>query len=232
MWEALRKLAYGDGERTAVVSAIAHAQHLVDHDERLERVKAQNAQAEQNLAGLQKRRREAEATVEDAKERKLRTEARLASGRLQGEREIEAAQHEIASLARAIADGENLWLETSDGEETAQATLKVSRAALRAEEVAAQARHAKALEDARDAESRLAAIDAARRDAAKVLPAAIRDRYRRLYPSTGGHPFATAVAGECSHCHRPVPGDAMQMLRLGTGVPSCPSCSRLLLPPS
>jgi len=231
LWEALRQLAYGDRERAGILSAIAHAKVAVEHDERLDRARARHDTAQRTLGELQSRRRELEATVEDAKAKKLRTEARLASGRLQAEREIEAAQHEIVTLDRLIVESEDAWVDTSDREESAQAVLVKQRAALKSEEHDAQVRRSKAEREVRDAEERLATVDASRRAAARQLPAALRDRYRALFSATGGHPFATVDGGECSHCHRSVPGDAMQMLRLGTGVPSCPSCSRLLLLP-
>ncbi len=231
LWDALRQLEHSDRERVGIISAIAHAKHLAEHDDRLERARAATIEAERKVADLQELRRMTEDTIDDAKSRKLRAETRLASGRLQNSREIEAVQHEIATLGTLISDSETGWLQTSSDEETAQAALDAARASLNTEEVGARARRTRAEREVHDSEQRLSAIDAARREAAKLLPAGLRERYRQLYPSTGGHPFATAVAGECSHCHRAVPGEAMQLLRLGTGVPSCPSCSRLLLPP-
>ena len=230
LWDALRQLAYCDGERVSILSAVVHAKHLVEHDERLERARAVHVDADRKLGDLKARRRQIESTIEDAKARKLRAEDRLSSGKLQTEREIEAAQHEIATLESLITDAETTWLETSDAEESAQSAVAASLAALQSEEADAAVRRAKAQKDVQNAEERLAAVDASRREAARQLPPVLRDKYRQLYPSTGGHPFATARAGECSHCHRSVPGEAMQMLRMGTGVPSCPSCARLLLP--
>ncbi len=231
LWEALRQLAYGDRERAGILSAIAHAKQQLEHDDRLQRAHTKYVLAERTFAELQTYRRQLEATVEDAKAKNQRTEERLASGRLQAAREIEAAQHEISTLQHLIADNENAWMETSEREEAALAALAPARAALLIEERDAQVRRARAESEVHDAEERLAAVDVLRREAARKLPPALRERYRVLYPTTGGHPFATAAGGECSHCHRSVPGEAMQMLRMGVGVPSCPACSRLLLLP-
>ncbi len=168
--------------------------------------------------------------MEDLGLRIKRTEDLLASGVLHAEREMLAAQAELEKLQGALREAESAWMETSAQEEKLTAALAGERVALEAEEREAATRQAAVKRELAAAEERLAAIDHSRREAAQTIPAAIRDRYRALYARTGGRPFALAVAGECSHCHHSVPAAAVQMLRAHTGVPSCPSCGRLLLP--
>ncbi len=231
VWDALRQLAFEDGERVAVLAELARARDHAARDAVLEAERERFAAAERLVVETASARRALEATVEDTNLRIARTNARLASGRLQSEREVNAAQAELDGLQAGLATAEEAWLSTSAGEESARAALARAANALQREERASVPRQAAVAKDLVDVEQRLAKIDGVRRDAAAKLPADIRDRYRTLFPKTGGRPFAHAVAGECSNCHRSVPAAAVQMLRSGAGVPSCPTCARLLLPP-
>jgi predicted nucleic acid-binding Zn-ribbon protein len=229
VWDALRQLAYSDGVRAGMLSALAHARELAAHDRGLESARAAAEAAGGRLRLAAARRRELEAAMEDARLRVQRAEARLSSDRLQHQREVEAVQHEIASLQLSIAQDEQAWLEVSAEEEASQDPLAEAEAALEAETPLARARSERAMEELHGAKERLADLDARRRLAAQKLPPDVRERYRQLYPKTGGRPFAEASAGECSHCRMGVSAEAMQMLRARLGVPSCPTCGRLLL---
>ncbi|MDB5058114.1 MAG: hypothetical protein JWO59_1586 [Chloroflexi bacterium] len=231
VWDALRQLAYEDGERVAVRSALSHAKERATLDVRLGAARTRLSEAEQAVAHASTARRAIEDQIEDTNLRTKRTEARLASGRLQSEREVQAAQTELENLQATAIQNDEAWLLATSNEDTAKSAVPGLTAALASEERAAADRQAAAEREVADAERRLAAIDAVRRDAAQKLPPDIRDRYRALYPKTGGRPFAEAIAGECSNCHRSVPAASVQMIRAHTGVPSCPSCGRLLLAP-
>jgi predicted nucleic acid-binding Zn-ribbon protein len=231
VWDALRQLSYEDGERVAVVSSLNHLRERAARDAQLEEAKARLDAAHGAVATAGAERRAHEADSQDLTLRVKRTEARLASGALQSEREIAAAQTEIIRLREAISAAETGWLEASTREDAAKQALPEVAAAFELEDRAAALRLAAMQREIAAAEERLASIDRVRRDAAKLLPKEIFDRYRALYARTGGRPFALASAGECSHCHRAVPAEAMQALRARTGVPACPSCGRLLLTP-
>jgi predicted nucleic acid-binding Zn-ribbon protein len=231
IWDALRQLAFEDGERVAVTAEVARAREHAARDSLLEAARERYTAAELRSSRAASARRALEATVEDTNLRIARTNSRLASGRLQSEREVGAAQTELDALQVALAAAEESWLSASAEEETSRAAQGKASADLQREERASVPRQSAAAANLKEVENRLTTIDAVRRDAAAKLPADVRDRYRALFSKTGGRPFAHAVAGECSNCHRSVPAAAVQMLRSGTGVPSCPSCSRMLLPP-
>lgn len=231
VWDALRQLSYEDGERVAVVSSLNHLRERAARDAQLESARARLDAAHAALAAAGAERRGHEADSQDLTLRVKRTEARLASGSLQSEREIAAAQTEIVRLREAIAAAEMGWLEASTREDAAKQALPEIAAAFALEERAAALRQAAMQREITAAEERLASIDRIRRDAAKLLPKEVFDRYRALYGRTGGRPFALASAGECSHCHRAVPAEAVQALRTHSSVPACPSCGRLLLAP-
>ncbi|HEY8283212.1 MAG TPA: hypothetical protein VIJ28_02370 [Chloroflexota bacterium] len=229
VWDALRSLAFEDGERVAVVAAVQHWKERASHDVELEAARAAFEATRQELAATAARRRAEEARIEDLTAKIRRTEERLASGQLHHEREITTAQGEVDRLRETVGQLEITWLETSALEERLTAAQPEARAALALIELEATARMANADRELRAVEAHLVAIDRTRRQSAQLVPADVRDRYQALYSRTGGRPFALAVAGECSHCHAAVPAAAVQQLRGHTGVPSCPRCGRLLL---
>ncbi|HXT36506.1 MAG TPA: hypothetical protein VN837_13100 [Chloroflexota bacterium] len=229
VWDALRSLAFEDGERVAVLAAVQQWKERATRDSELEAARAVFEAARQELAVTASRRRAEEARIEDLTAKIRRTEERLASGQLHHEREILTAQGEVDRLRETLGQLELTWLETSALEERLIATQPETRDALALVESEAAVRMANAERELRSAEAHLAAIDRTRRQAAQLVPAEARDRYKALYSRTGGRPFALAVAGECSNCHAAVPAAAVQQLRGHTGVPSCPRCGRLLL---
>jgi len=229
VWDALRSLAFEDGERVAVLAAVQQWKERATRDAELETARAVFEAARQELADTASRRRAEEARIEDLTAKIRRTEDRLASGQLHHEREILTAQGEVDRLRETLGRLELAWLETSALEERLTAAQPERRDALALVESEAAVRMAHAEQELRAAEAHLVVIDRTRRQAAQLVPAEARDRYKALYGRTGGRPFALAVAGECSYCHAAVPAAAVQQLRGHTGVPSCPRCGRLLL---
>ena len=228
-WDALHRLAHLDGERAVVLSHLAEARARVERDPLLEGAQAAAQEAREAVRGAQLVRRKHEAGIEDLNAQIMRTEGRLASGKLSSEREVAAALSELDQMRALLAQTESDWMEATGLEETRLAALPRAQQALARVEREAASRQEAARQEAREGEARVAEIDAARRAAVQVIPPEIRDRYRALFPRTGGRPFAVANAGECSNCHHPLPGSAMQQLRMHSGVPNCPSCGRLIL---
>lgn len=227
--DALRSLAYLDGDRAVVHARLAQARERAARDADLEAERERVAQSDAEVRAVAATRRGHEVSIQDAQVHLQRTEGLLASGKLTSDREVTAALAEIDTLRGTIAATETAWLEATTDEERLTAELPARRSRLEQVEREAAARQAAASREATELEARLKEIDAERRGAAQRIPAAVRERYRALFPRTGGHPFAFAAAGECGHCHHALPGAAVQALRAHVGVPSCPSCGRLLL---
>lgn len=229
VWDALRQLAHQDGERVAVATTLHGAREHAARDAGLEAAQARLETARRRLSDATLARRAREAEIEDLNLRARRTADRLASGKLQSDREIHAAQTELENIRASIAEAESSWIISAAEEDAAAQALPEVQAALQVEAGEAALRQAAAMRDVEAAEARLAAIDHLRREAVKAIPAEVRDRYRALYSRAAGRPFALVDAGECSHCHRSVPAAAVQMLRAHAGVPQCPHCGHLLL---
>jgi len=229
VWDALRSLAFQDGERVAVLAALQELKARATSDVELEAAKARFEQSRRELAAVSAERQAEEARLEDLAAKIKRTEDRLAAGQLHHEREILAVQAELGRLRESQRQTEAAWLDTTGREESLTALQPEARAALTLVESEAASRMVAAAEALRAVEQRMNTIEEARRHAAQLVPPDVRERYRTLYSRTGGRPFALAVAGECSNCHASVPAAAVQQLRARTGVPSCARCGRLLL---
>jgi len=228
-WDALHRLAHLDGERAVVLSHLADARARAERDPLLEGAQAAAQAAREAAREALLLRRKHEAAIEELNAHITRTDGRLASGKLSSEREVAAALSELEQMRALLAQTEGEWLEATAQEEARNAAVPRAQEALARVEREAASRREVAHQEARDGEARLAEIDAARRAAVQLIPSQIRDRYRALFPRTGGRPFAAMVAGECGNCRHPLPAAAVQQVRIHSGVPQCPSCGQLLL---
>lgn len=227
--DALRRLFYLDGDRVSLARHLAETRELATRDAALEALVTAARAAGDSLTKVRSSRRELEALQQDLQSRLLRSEKRLNSGQLSTQREISAVEAEVVQLRAAVEDCEERLLGVLVGEEQQVEALRLAESARAAEEPRAASRRAMAAGEAVDLEVRLKQIDAERREAAQRLPPDVVERYRALFPRTGGRPFAMATAGECDNCRHMLPASAVQAIRMHTGVPNCPSCGRLLI---
>jgi predicted nucleic acid-binding Zn-ribbon protein len=171
-----------------------------------------------------------ERDVEQVRVRAARDQSRLDAGTGPA-RELEALQHEIASLARRKSELEDAELELMEQRETAQAALDAALrlVAERREQIAAaQARRDSALaEMAKDEESR----QAERGPLASGLPADLMALYDRIRESSGGVGAALLRGGRCEGCRLELSGSERGAVRAADPdeVLRCEECRRILV---
>jgi predicted nucleic acid-binding Zn-ribbon protein len=190
-----------------------------------ERVRAQVAvdDLDRDIARLEK-------DVEQVRARKDRDEARLTMGSGPA-RELEAIQHEVASLTRRQSELEDNELELMEQRETAQGALDEVTARLEA----ARARRG-------DTEARrdeiLAEIDAdeqsrvaARGPVAADIPADLLGLYDRIRESSGGLGAALLKAGRCGGCRIELSGADRARIKAAPPdeVVRCEECRRIMV---
>ncbi len=171
-----------------------------------------------------------ERDVDQVRTRAAKDQSRLDAG-TGPVRELEALQHEIASLARRKSELEDAELELMEQRETAQAALEEVRARLaeRREQIAgAESRRDEALaaiakeEEARQAE---------RAPLVSGLPADLVALYDRIRESSGGVGAAMLRAGRCEGCRLELSGSDLVAVR--TAEPDevfrCEECRRILV---
>ncbi len=171
-----------------------------------------------------------EKDVEQVRTRADRDEARLTMGSGPA-KELEALQHELASLARRQSELEDAELELMEQREAAQATLDEVAA-----RVAAAREQRDATEKARD--EALAEIakeeefrNAGRRPLVADLPPDLVALYDRIRESSGGIGAALLRAGRCEGCRLELSGSERAAIRAAApdDVVRHEECRRILV---
>jgi predicted nucleic acid-binding Zn-ribbon protein len=172
----------------------------------------------------------AEGDVELVRQRAVRDQARLDGG--QGSaKDLQALQHEIASLAQRQSALEDVELEVMERLESAQAqvgTLETENARLEAELAEVVARRDAALAGIDD---EIAAAQRARADAAAGLPADLLALYEKVRASSGGIGAARLRARKCEGCRMELNPTDIARIRSSAedAVVRCEDCDRILV---
>jgi uncharacterized protein len=171
-----------------------------------------------------------EKDVEQVRQRAGKDQDRLVNGHAPA-RELEALQHEIASLARRQSELEDAELELMEQRESAQATLDEAVARVRdtrAERDTVEAQRDETLaEIAKEEEFRAAG----RKPLVADLPADLVALYDRIRESSGGIGAALLRAGRCEGCRLELSGSEKAAVRAAAPdeVVRCEECRRILV---
>jgi uncharacterized protein len=171
-----------------------------------------------------------ERDIDQVRVRKDRDQARLTVGTGPA-RELEALQHELASLHRRQTELEDAELALMEQRETAQAALDeigARIAAGRERRSAAEARREQLLADiAKDEQFRTAA----RQPLVADLPADLVALYDKLRADLGGLGAALLTAGRCGGCRLELSGADRARIRAADPdeVVRCEECRRIMV---
>lgn len=220
---ALTQLAHKRKTLPQLAELSALARRIAGLDD--ERIKAQVAvdDIDRDIARL-------ERDVEQVRGRAAKDRGRLESGSGPA-RELEALQHELASLARRQTELEDTELELMEQREGADATLTEFNDRLD------QARaHRDKLEAERD--EALAGIDrdeqgqiAARGPIGADLPADLLALYEKIREASGGVGVALLRGGRCGGCRLDLSGSELARVRAAAPdeVVRCDECRRIMV---
>lgn len=194
----------------------------------LEAARAALQEARERLRHAQARLRDLELAAENLAEELQRTEAQLYSGRVRNPKELEGLQGKARNLRDRRSAMEDRVLEAmifseEASEEAREAEAKVAR--LEAQWAETQ----QAL--AREREERQALL-ADLRQRRQNLVAAIRpvdlQVYQMLRARRGGHAVALVEGKACRECGITLPTAVVQRAREGQELTRCPNCDRIL----
>jgi predicted nucleic acid-binding Zn-ribbon protein len=219
------------------LSQLAHrARTLPEHAEvdrvrqRLDRVRDELVTARSAAGDVARDLAKAEADVELVRQRAGRDQARLDAG--QGSaKDLQALQHEIASLAQRQSVLEDAELEVMERLESSQAEvtrLEAEQSSLEAELTDVTARRDAALASIEDEAD---AVRRARTDAAAGLPADLMALYEKLRESSAGSGAARIRARRCEGCRIELNTVDLGRIRSAAedAVVRCEECGRILV---
>jgi predicted nucleic acid-binding Zn-ribbon protein len=186
---------------------------------------------ETEVSDLKREQAKADTDVEQVRERSKRDQQRLDSGLVSSPKDLEALQHEIASLARRQSDLEDVELEVMERLETAQShldTLVSERAGLLAELETASAERDAALAELGE-ESK--GIRAQREALAPQIPEDLSTLYEKLRAQYDGVGAAALYRGRCEGCRLEINPTEISRLRDADAdeVLRCEECRRILV---
>lgn len=177
------------------------------------------------------RQERAERDIAVSEKRIAEIDARMRSGQITASRDLQAMEHEIASIRERVSHLEDDALAAMDEREpfdTAITDLEARIAELDAD--AARLTDAVAA-DEQDIDAELEREQAARQAAAASVPEALLAEYERLRSRLGGVGAAKLDGNRCSGCHLTLPATELDHLKREPldAVVHCEQCGRILV---
>lgn len=186
------------------------------------------AEAEVLLASLRKAQKDAEFVVEESKAQVEPLEAKLYSGTIKSPKELQELDHQVNTFKSMLAEREGALLEQLAAVESQTATVEAARSELEAARQEFAERGERLGGEIDQHLGRIAALDARRADAAKLVDPAVLRLYEQLRPRVGGgRALARVERGMCMGCRISLPVNVVSRSRSGDTV-QCTSCQRII----
>jgi uncharacterized protein len=219
------------------LAQIAHRRRTLPEHAEIERLTTRLGQVGDDLVAartvasdIERELAKAEADVEQVRQRSARDQARLDSG--QGSaKDLQALQHEIATLAQRQSVLEDVELEVMERLETAQARVaevEADRDRLEAELAAATGRRDAALAEL---EADATGVTAERANAAAGVPGELLALYEKVRGQAGGVGAAKLHQRRCDGCRLELNATDLGRFRDAADdvVLRCEECRRILV---
>jgi uncharacterized protein len=187
--------------------------------------------AQTEESDLQREVAKAESDVTAVRDRSARDRSRMDAGSVGSAKELEALQHEVASLARRQSELEEIELDAMERLEIAQS--RVGELAGRVESVGAELAAVEARRDQAfaDIDKDLVYVAGERERTATGLPDDLVTLYEKLRADNGGVGAAALHRGRCEGCRLEM--TPVDLARIRTAVPEevqrCEECRRILI---
>jgi uncharacterized protein len=206
---------------------------LDDNADLLDRLTADHMASRDELVALDRQQKRLENDINTVDSRRKAEEARMYSGVIASEREVQAIRSELTTLKGRKQSLEDELLEVMERQEELTSTVQTLES--RRKEVEAQV---PPLEQARNAaagdiDSELGVRQATREDLARQLPGDLVRRYDELRSRKDGVAVVELRDGTCQGCFLELsPGELEEGRELGIyGMARCVQCGRLLVEP-
>jgi predicted nucleic acid-binding Zn-ribbon protein len=194
-------------------------------------VESAGAAASAQRDDLRRRQAALEADLADVERRMTDLDRQMRSGMVTAPRDLQAMSAQIEAMKRRRSDLEDAELEVLEALDPVEASVTeleerwavLDREASELREIVAGA------EVGIDAD--LAAVVAARRDAAAPIPAELMASYERLRQRLGGVGAAALVGASCGGCHLTLSAGELDRIRRlpPDAMVTCEQCGRILI---
>ena len=186
---------------------------------------------ETEVSDLKREQAKADTDVEQVRERSNRDRQRMDAGAVSAAKELQALEHEIASLAKRQAELEDVELEVMERLEDAQSSLNtlVAERAELTEKLQGHASERDATLNDFGAQSTQARTE--RDGLAPQIPAELSALYEKLRASSRGVGAAALHRGRCQGCQLEINATELKAIREADAdeVLRCEECRRILI---
>jgi uncharacterized protein len=166
----------------------------------------------------------------DSMEQKEKAEqARMYDGSIVNAKELEALQHEIASVQRRRSEREDELLALLEVREGVEARAREAERDDAASRAAAEEAAIEAERELARVEGELADRSEARSSQAAAIEPDVLDLYEDLRRQKKGIGAAALVDGVCQACHEQLSAVVLDRLKRSEGVRRCEHCRRILV---
>ena len=220
---------------------------LQDRDRKIRHIKAELAHIEPQRLLLQNKTAEAQASLENAKnklkhlesdrknlelevETKKQLIARYANQQLQTRKneEYRALTHEIDTCKEEIFKIEDKEISLMEQAEATQKEISRSTQTLNEARHLMEEQLAQLAGREQNLKKEFAELEANRQQLASAVEDASRGRYERLFKSKGENVVVGVQHGVCGGCHMRVPAQVLVTCQAQQELVSCPNCGRIL----
>lgn len=197
-------------------------------DATLQKLRAENKRAEQQLQVALQAQRDAEWALEDVSQRLKAQEQRLYSGIVKNPKELNALQQEIQHLRMQYELQEEKTLEAMDATESSQEMVQTKSAELLRTEEAWTGQSAALLARRDQLQSRQQEVQAKREQLTARLDASLVDHYDKIRRTRQGRAVSKVEQSSCQWCRVILTPSQLQHVRTSTQLQMCSNCGRIL----
>jgi predicted nucleic acid-binding Zn-ribbon protein len=223
-------------ELDSTVDRLAHRREQLEAGEELSTARKQAEEAEAGLGELRlgidavaSDQRRFEHEIDSMGAKLAAEEKRMYDGTIANAKELEALQHEIASLKDRRSRTEDELLEIMVRREELESRVEASEAEVAAARKRVEAVGGDAANELDDVIARLAEQTAARGAIAGGIDEELLELYEDLRRQKKGIGAAAIVDGVCQACHEQLSAVELDKLKHTDGVKRCEYCRRIVV---
>ena len=209
-------------------TALALVERKLTDDSELRKAEAVLRRAQEKLADVERRQREAEALISDIQARLGPLETKTYDGSVGNPRELQSMEREVENLKKRLSEAEDSFLNILDEQEAAAKVVAEKEAQCSA----AKKKRKSELKDLANEKDKLEfdllELWEKRDGRASALDTDPKNLYETLRQSLGGLALATIGRGMCNICRISLPMNVVQKAKAGRELSQCPTCSRIL----
>ena len=209
-------------------AALALVERKLTDDSELRKAETVLSRAQEKLAVVERRQREAEAQMSDIQARLGPLETKTYDGSVGNPRELQSMEREVENLKKRLSEAEDSFLNILDEQEAAAKFVAKKEAQCSA----AKKKRKTELKDLANEKDKLEfdllELWEKRDGRASALDTDPKNLYETLRQSLGGLALATIGRGMCNICRISLPMNVVQKAKAGRELSQCPTCSRIL----